>query len=179
MEIFVESPWPWLLIGVGVETVLAIVLVRTQRGAVLWAMLAVAAVVAAGLVVERLVVTDRKAVENTLDAAVAAVEANDISRLLACISPSAENVRSQARTMLDRVEVRSVWIRGLEVKVNRLTSPWTAQARFVASGEAQDRKNELPYPGYTHPVVVEFRREGDRWLVTGYSVEGLDSALRP
>ena len=46
MEIFVESPWPWLLVGVGVETVLAIVLARTQRGAVLWAMLAVGVLVA-------------------------------------------------------------------------------------------------------------------------------------
>ena len=89
-------------------------------------MLGVAAMVGAGLVVERLVVTDRKAVTQTLDAAVSAVEHNDINRLLACISPSAEGIRGQASALLGRVEVHSVWNRGLEVKVNRLTSPGCA-----------------------------------------------------
>ena len=61
----------------------------------LWAMLAVAAVVLVGLAVEHFVVTDRKAVENTLDECVAAVKANDINRLLECISPTASQVRAK------------------------------------------------------------------------------------
>jgi hypothetical protein len=171
MDVFVESPWPWLFIGVAVETALAIALLRTQRGAVLWAMLGVAVVVASGLIVERLVVTDRKAIAQTLDAAVAAVEANDINRLLDCISPSAEGIRGQAGALLKRVEVRSVWVRGLEIKVNRLASPWTAQAGFLAVGNVRDRKNESPYETYSQQVTVKFRREGGRWLVAGYSVD--------
>ncbi|MCE5266961.1 MAG: hypothetical protein LLG00_03655 [Planctomycetaceae bacterium] len=178
MAIFVESPWPWLLLGIALETALAIVLLQTKRGAVLWAMLGTAVLVAAGLFVERLVITDREAIENTLDAAVAAVEHNDINRLLACISPSAQQTRGDARWMLGRVDVRSVWVRGLEVKVNRLTSPWTADARFTATGSGKDRKNEFPYDSYSQRVLVKFQREGDRWLVTGYSVEGLESLRR-
>ena len=40
MMIFLESPWPWLFLGIAVEAVLAVALVRTQRG-LLWAMLGV------------------------------------------------------------------------------------------------------------------------------------------
>jgi len=178
MAIFVESPWPWLLIGIGVETALAIALLRTQRGAVLWAMLAVGVLVAAGLLVERLVVTDREAVENTLDAAVAAVEQNDVSRLLGYISPSADGTRRMAQAVLDRVEVRSAWVRGLEIKVNRLTSPWTAQVSFLAIGNGRDRKSEFPYETFSRRVVVKFRREDGRWLLSGCDVEGFES-LRP
>ena len=62
MVIFLESPWPILLIGIAVEAVLAVMLLRTGQGRLLWAMLGMAAVVLLGLAVERLVVTDREAV---------------------------------------------------------------------------------------------------------------------
>ncbi|MEN6452339.1 MAG: hypothetical protein ABFC96_17750 [Thermoguttaceae bacterium] len=174
MTVFIESPWPWLLIGIIAETVLAILLSQTRRGVFLWAMLGVAAFVGAGLIVERLVVTDREGVEQTLDAAVAAAEANDINRLLPCISPSAESVRNQARMLLARVDVKSVWVRHLEIKIKRLTSPKTAEARFVATGQGNDRKGEAAYATYSAPVTMKFRLEGGRWLVIGYSVEGID-----
>ena len=58
-----------------------------------------------GLLVERLVVTERKAVMQTLDAGVAAAKANDLNRLLDCISPQATETRNYARLVLGRVEV--------------------------------------------------------------------------
>ena len=57
--------------------------------------------------------------------------------------------------------------------MNRLTSPWTAQARFLAMGKGRDRKNEFPYE-LRAAGEVKFRREGDRWLVAGYEVENFD-----
>ncbi|MEN6459136.1 MAG: hypothetical protein ABFC63_09410 [Thermoguttaceae bacterium] len=174
MAVFVESPWPWLLIGLALETALAIVLTQTRRGVLLWAMLGVAAFVGGGLIVERLVVTDREAIENTLDATVSAVRHNDVNRLLACVASSAKPMRNQARWVLDRVEVQSAWIHGVEIKINRLTSPWSASVSLIATGSARDRRGEIPYETYSRRVVVNFDREGDRWLVTGYTIEGLD-----
>ena len=83
---------------------------------------------------------DRKAVEQTLNAAGTAVTANDVIRLLECISTSAERTRRDAQLALERVEVRWASIRDLEIKVNRLTSPWTAQASFLAIGNGRNRE---------------------------------------
>ena len=172
--IFLESPWPVLFIGITVEAVLAVMLLRTGRGYLLWAMIGVAALVVVGLLVERLVVTEREAVEQTLYAAVAAAEANDLNRLLDCISPMAEQTRADARWMLGRVEVNSAYVRNLQIMINHLTNPPTAQARFQAIGQGRDRLAQFPYGSYSRAVTVHLHLEGNRWLVTGYDVEGLD-----
>jgi len=174
MVIFVESPWPILFIGIAVEAVLAFLLLRTGQGKFLIAMLGVAAFVVVGLVVERLVVTDREAVEQTLDAAVAAVRKNDLNGVLDCISPSAQDDRNHIRWVLGRVDVQEAHISDLDIKVNRLTSPPTADAKFLAVGRGKDKKGEWPYQGFAHRVVVQLRLEGGRWLVTGYDFPDTD-----
>jgi hypothetical protein len=169
-----ESPWPILFTGIAIEAVLAVVLLRTGRGYVLWAMIGTAIIVLVGLVIERLVVTDREAIENGLDAAVAAAEANNIDRLLDCISPTAQETRNDARWMLDRIEVRSCYVRNLTITINDRTNPPTARAHFLAVGQGTDRKGEFPYRSYSRHVTVELRRENGHWLATGYDVEGLN-----
>ena len=171
MIALLESPWPILFIGIGVEAVLAVFLLRTGRGWALWAMLGVGLLTLTGLGLERLVLTDREAVEDTLDACAAAVEANDLDRLLGHISPTAPKTQDDARFVLSRVDVRKARINNLEIKVNRLTSPPTAKAKFRALGTGRDRKGEFPYRGYTTKVVVNLRREGDHWRIADYTIE--------
>ncbi|MBU4271928.1 MAG: hypothetical protein KKE86_16330 [Planctomycetes bacterium] len=173
MTFFLESPWPVLFIGIAVEAGLAMALLRTGQGKLLWWMLLVGVLTLAGFGIERLVVTDREAVTNTLDAAAAAVEDNDLERLLGCISPSAQRPRNDSRMVLDRFDVDKAIIHNLEIDFNRLTSPPTAHAHFQAIGTGRDRKGQIPYNTYTQRVVVNLRLEGDRWLVTGYSIEGV------
>jgi hypothetical protein len=176
--ILLESPWPWLLLGIAAEAALAVALVRTQRGHLIWAMLGVAVFVLAGLVAEHLVVTEQEAVEMTLGAGVAAARANDLNRLLACISPKATRARSYAGMVLGRAEVEEAHILHLEITVNRLTSPPTAKARFQAIGKGRDRKGEFPYQGFARWVVVQLRREGGRWLVADFEVEDFEQPRR-
>ena len=171
MAFLLESPWPVLFAGIAVETGLAIALLRTGQGKLLWWMLLVGALTLAGFGVERLVVTDREAVTNTLDTAATAVEDNDLERLLDCISPSAQQPRNQSRWVLDRFDVDKAWIRNLEIDFNYLTSPPTAHAHFQAVGTGRDRKGQVPYNTYGQRVVVHLRQKGDRWLVTGYDIE--------
>jgi hypothetical protein len=173
--IFLESPWPWFILGIAVEAVLAVALLRTQRGYLLWVMLGVGAFVLLGLLVERLVITDRKLVMRTLDAGVAAAKANNLDRLLDCISPTAKNPRDYARLVLSRAEVEDAHIHDLEITINRLTSPPTATARFLAVGKGRDRKGEFPNQPFAERVVVELRREGGRWLVADFEVEDYPS----
>jgi len=175
MAIFFESPWPILFIGIVVEAVLAFLLLRTGRGKFLIAMIGVAAFVVVGLVVERLVVTDRKAIMQTLDAAVAAVTKNDLNGVLDCISPSAQEPRDFARWALDCVEIQEGHINDLEITLNRLTSPPTAEAKFLAVGRGKDRVGEFPLQSVAQRVVLQLQLQGDRWLVTSYKVLDLQT----
>jgi hypothetical protein len=170
MVIFLESPWPILFIGIAVEAVLGMMLMQSGRGKYLVAMIGMAVVVVVGLIVERLVVTDREAVRQTLDAAVAAVRKNDVNGLLDCISPSAKKPRDESRWLLSLVDVEEGHISDLDIKVNRLTSPPTAQAKFLAVGRGRDRTGEFPYQGFAQRVDVQLQLQGDRWLVTGYKL---------
>jgi hypothetical protein len=115
--------------------------------------------------------TDRKAVTQTLDAAVAAVRKNDLNGALDCISPSAQEPRDFTRWVFGRVEFQEAHISDLEIKVNRLTSPPTADAQLLAVGKARDRNGEWPYPGFGQRVTLKLRLEGGRWLVTGYELK--------
>jgi hypothetical protein len=173
---FVENPLRILFVGVVVEAVLAMVLLRTGRGKLLWAMIGVACLFGVLLAVERLVVTDREAVERTLDNAVNAARRNDISGLLACIDPSAERPRRLSTWVLNTYEVEEGHIMDVQITVNHLTSPPTARAAFSAVGRARarDRRNELPYRGTAQRVNVSLQKTGDRWLVTDYELPGLD-----
>jgi len=174
MMVFVESPWPILFIGIAVEAVLAFLLLRTGLGKYLIAMIGVAVVVVAGLVVEHFVITDRKAVAQTLDAAVAAVRTNNLQGALDCISPSAQKCRTFTSWVFGRVQFDEAHFSGLEVKVNRLTSPPSAEAKFLAVGRGTDRKGEMPYHGFARHVILQLQLEGGRWLVTGYDFEDSD-----
>jgi hypothetical protein len=177
MTIFLESPWPILLIGIAAEAAMAVALLRSGRGKWLWPMLGVAVLVLGGLAVEHFVVTDRKLIIQTLDDATAGVEANDLQRVLRCISPSAARPRSDAQWLLGRVTFDTARIYRLDIKINRLTSPPSAKAHFTALGKGKDRSGVIPYQAYSRQVDVELQREGNRWLVTGYQVEGLNLPL--
>jgi hypothetical protein len=172
MAIFLESPWPILAIGIVIEAVLAMMLLRTGQGRILWAILGVAPVVALGVLIEWAVVTDGEAIADTLYACAAAVEANDIEGLLEHISPSAEKTRADARLVLSQFEMRMARIRGLEIAVDRAAKPPTAKAEFVAFGKGRSRTETLPYDHDTRRVIVNLRREGDRWLVVDYHLTG-------
>lgn len=173
MTFLLESPWPVLFTGIAIEAGLAIALLRTGQGKLLWWMLLVGVLTLAGFGIERLVVTDREAVINTLDAAATAVEDNNLERLLGCISPSAQRPRNQSRWVLERFDVDKAIIHNLKIDFNHLTSPPTAHAHFQAIGTGRDRKGQIPYHSYAQRVVVHLRLEGDRWLVTGYDIEGV------
>jgi hypothetical protein len=167
--IFLESPWSILVIGLAAEAILAVILVRTGRGVLLAAMAAVAVAVGIGLLVERLVVTDRKLVAQTIDGAAAALEANDLPRLLELLAPDAAETRQAASQVLQEGEFIQVRIYGLEVNVVRTTSPPTARATFNVIATGKDRRGVLgqqPLPPFK--LIVRLRWESGRWLITGH-----------
>ena len=171
MELLFENPLRIIFFGVAVEAVLGLALFRTRRGAILWVMIAVFALTAAALAVERLVVTERERIEMTLDGITSALEANDLNRVLSYVAPAAVRTRGRAAWVLGRIEVQSARIYRLDITINRLTTPMTAKASFFGHVSYRDRQGEIPYGNYGSRFVVDLRKENDRWVVTGHVEE--------
>ena len=95
--IFLESPWPWIVLGIVAEALLAAVLATTREGKLLWAMAGALVFMVAGVVVKRLVVTERERVEAAMEGIVAALNANDVNPLLIRhVAPDAATPRARA-----------------------------------------------------------------------------------
>jgi hypothetical protein len=168
MTVFLENPLPILFLGLLAEGLLAAILVHTRRGVLIVPMVAVLLLVLGGVVLERLVVTERERVEATLDGAVAALNHNDLPAVLGYLTAGAERTRERAEWAMARVEFTSVSIHGLEIKVNRLTSPPTAEARFQGVAHYRDRRGEFPYEHYAARFIVQLQLEDDTWRITDH-----------
>jgi hypothetical protein len=166
---FTEDPTPILVGGGLMLLVLAGFFLKTGRGLVLVGMAVVAMVMGLAVLVDRLVVTDREAVANTIYQAAAAAERNDLNAVMDFISPSAPEVKAEARRWIGQAKVESVSISAMEVTLDRAAKPMTATAEFrvYATGQLTDRR--MPYPfNYLSRLLVRLQHSGDRWLVTEY-----------
>jgi hypothetical protein len=168
--IFLESPWPILGIGIAIVAVLGILLLQTGRSKFLWGIVGTVIFVLIGLAVEHFVVTERELVEHTIDSGVAAVRANDLQAMLACISPSATKPQADARLIHSMFVVTKANISDLEVTINRLTSPPSAKATFLAVCTVRGRSGEELGGGTLCHVTVTLHREDDHWLVSDYTI---------
>jgi hypothetical protein len=169
MTWFVESPWPSLMLGFGLEVVLAIALVRTGRAILIAAMVALLALTASLLVIERMVVTEFEAVEDSLDAVARALESGDVPAVMTSFTPTCPR-RGEVEAALSRFTIREAHVGGdLEVRINRLTLPPSATAYFTGRVEGKDKRGVVPYEHMIRKFKVTLHKQGDRWLIADYS----------
>lgn len=168
MTVFLESPLPILFIGLFVEGLLGVALVHTRRGRLIAPMVIVALLVFGGVLLERLVVTEREQVEMTLDGAVEALNRNDLPAVLDYFTPQATQSRARARWAMERVEFTRVSIHALDIKIHRLTSPPTAEVRLNGVAYYRDRKGEFPYEHYAARFIVHLEQRDGQWRVTDH-----------
>lgn len=165
MTWFAEDPLViWLSAAVLFTVVLIIYLQTRQR----WALLAMAVVVllAVGLtLLEQVLVTPREAARQTLREVFAAVEANDLPRTLSAISPTAGEVRSDAETLMPRLEVMRANV--TDTPVIEFDGPTNATARFRAFIEVIDRRTGIKGV-YFDDLTITFQLEGGQWKVIAY-----------
>lgn len=165
MSSLVENPTWIIVLGIVIEGLLAIPLVSTRKPAIALAMLGVLLVVLLGVWLEWLIVTEKERVEATLYGAAETVEANDLDRLLNEYIASHAVVTRQYARVLEEFDVSAAKISQLEIKVNDLTSPPSAEATFVASVHFEDPRGRIPYRQRAARCTVVLWQEGDRWLV--------------
>ncbi|NUQ65643.1 MAG: hypothetical protein HUU20_24500 [Pirellulales bacterium] len=169
MTTLLENPLPILFFGVIAEAMLAAAFVSTRRAVLLAPMAVVLVIVLAGLGLERWVVTEREQVEATMDGVVAALESNDVEDVLQFIAPDATYTKARAHFAMGLIEITDAKIHNLEIDVNKLTSPPTAEATFNGVVYYNERTGQSPYSYYASPFTVELRKHGDRWLISNHA----------
>ena len=178
MTTLLEDPTPIIVLGILAEAILGVLLVQTRRGFWLWPMAGVLAVVAIGVIVERLVVTERERVEAAIYGAARAVEENDRDGVATFLARSASDVLRRATYYMGRFEFSSVTLRSMEITINELTSPPTAQATFFAKADFTDRQGEYMYPSYAANFTVELVREDGVWKIRSAEDDNLSPLMR-
>jgi hypothetical protein len=159
-----DGPIPILCLGIILEIILGLVLLRSGRGWAFIAMCLVAIATLLGVGIERLIVTDTKRVKATLEHARAAVEANHIKLALDDLDPKATTLRKWVERVPGHVRFTEVKIKDLQVTIDRKSDPPRAEAKFF--GLATFESSEIPYRNYAAELTVEVRPMGGRWLIT-------------
>jgi hypothetical protein len=168
MTWFVESSWPSLTLGICLELLLAIYLVRSGRMIAVWAMIVVAALTAGAVLLERWIVTEAEAVEDTLEQARSNLEANDSAALLALFTADSPRLR-EVQSILSHVTVREARIASdMELDFVPPDRPQTATATFTGRVEARDTRGQIPYENMIGRFRVTLRRMPDGWRIHDY-----------
>lgn len=169
-----EDPTTLIVAGLLIEVLLGVALFKSGRAALVLVMLGVLVLVGSGVVIERLVVTDREEVEETFDGICRALMANDAKAVLSYIDPMAADIRSHIQSVLPQAQVTDARVYDLIVDVQRHVAPPRAQAHFVGRvkgrfrGAGQGGSEGLVLRRFT----VDLRKQGDRWLVVTYEDHG-------
>ena len=165
-----EDPTMTIVLGGMVIAVLAVALFKTGRGVFLFAMLGAILVVAALVLVEHLIVTEREKVYQTIFDVAAAFEANDRDAVRSFIAPQSRQISRDADRLLSIVKIEEVKITdGPQISIDDYTSPPTADVELVAIAYGTSTVGGFR-PAPTR-LYVTLRLQDGRWLVESYRSE--------
>jgi hypothetical protein len=165
-----ENPFPALLIGCLTTVILASGRLRTGSKWLLAAVIATILATVAAVLAERLIVTERERVTQTLFDIAGLVERNQVNEVLEYAYPKTPAVRVQAANELPRYRFSRVDIkRNLEIEVFPDLVPPMATANFnvvVVLDTRDGQFNSQLIPRY---VEVTFYKDDDgQWRVGAY-----------
>lgn len=165
-----EDPTLTIVLGGMLIAVLAIALFKTGRGVFLLAMFSAILVVAALVLVEHLIVTEREKVYQTIFDMAAAFEANDRDAVQTFIAPQSRQISRDADRLLRIVKIEEVNITdGPQISIDQYTSPPTADVELVAIAHGTSSVGGFR-PAPTR-LYVTLRLQDGRWLVESYRLE--------
>ncbi|RIK76174.1 MAG: hypothetical protein DCC67_14250 [Planctomycetota bacterium] len=183
MAMLTENPLPIILIG-GVAATAALVFFLARRtSGPLMALAAILGLSAALLAVERLVVTDREEVEQSIAELFAAIEANDVQRTLRQVDPNS-SVPADVRALMPLIHVekaRTMGSQGIQVHLDQ--EPPTAVSSGKVALTGTHASSGAPVGYVNQRVEITWTKPGDRWMVSGYTafyegrpIDAVDSA---
>jgi hypothetical protein len=171
-----DNPYnPFLLAFIGAVLALAAFVVWLQSGRK-EALIAAAAIVGIFLIlvlVERMTISDREAIEATLAQIARDLEANNRDAVYAAIHPSKSELLSQAKTELPGYTFTECRITKIqEIKVDAEAKPKTAFVGFNVIVKGNFKQGADYFSGMTIARYVELNLEQDtdgKWKVVNYS----------
>jgi len=176
MTWFVESAWPSIVLGLSAEAILAVLLVRTRRGNIVGAMVAVATATVGLMVIERLVVTDNEEIEEMLDGLTRALLANDVQGVVKMFTTDSPQM-NEVQEILSHVTVGQARIGDLEICVDKRSFPMSATAHFTERVDARDNRGVMPYERIIRKLKVTLHKEGGHWLLYKYTDSDADNTV--
>ncbi|MBA4016826.1 MAG: hypothetical protein C0483_06540 [Pirellula sp.] len=165
MSWFTENPLPPVLIGVILEALLVVVLMRTGKKSVLWGMVGLAALVAGIVVLERSIVTPREEVKQAIEEIRALVEANDRPALLQRIdsNPGVAELRNRVQSDLAQVHVDQAKVTDLRDEDIKIDAGATrANVTLIGSVDVSGAAK-------AHIVLkfeIDLRKRDGQWILT-------------
>lgn len=172
MTFFTENGLAIAVIG-GLAITLTLVFFMARRtGGSLSALAAAVAATIVLLAIERFVQTDREQVASAVHNIYAAVDQNDVDGVLALIdtTPSEVQLRDQVKALMPMVKVESAGSgRNVEVTLNESATPMTATTSSRAFLNGTHVQTGHPVPYVNQRVDMEWAKNGDQWLMKGYT----------
>lgn len=167
-----DQPLIIVLLSVAVLTGVAITWITTGHKALLYVLIAGVALAALLLVVERMVVTDREAIDATLQQMARDVASNVPAKITQHISPSAPSLQAQANAEMPNYKFSTLRITKIhEIKVNADAEPRTAVVEFniIATGTFKAGSDVLADANIPRWVQLDLVKDPDgAWRVKNY-----------
>jgi hypothetical protein len=165
MAMLTENPIAIAVAGALAATLAAVVFLARRTPGPLIALIAIAAITATMLIVERVVVTDREAVEASLEEVLAAIEANNVERVLAWIDPASARVRADVEALMPIVKVKTANAAAVDVDIS---TPQNANCEFRAYLQGVHGSSGVPLIYVNQRVDLHWVKRADRWLISSY-----------
>jgi hypothetical protein len=165
-----ESPYTIVALGVALIFALGVAWTTTGRQQLLYALAAAIALLFAGLLTERLIVTDREKIESTLREIARDVKNNDHRRIVSHIHSSATAIKQKAQAELPKyhfTDFRITRINSLDV--DRSVDPPSAVVELNVVGGGTFHEHSIEMDHVARWVKLHLLREKDgRWTVAEY-----------
>jgi len=182
MSWLLDRPVYVVILGVLLCLPIFIAWVMTGRKEVLYALLAACVVLAALLMVERVVVTDREAIEATLPRITRDVEANDHQAVLNHINSGAPELKGKVQKELPNYVFTECRITSQpNIEIDAKANPRKAKVTFLAAAAGEFKYGGDSYPATKEQpirrrIILFMKKEADgRWTVEDYDHEGFEN----
>jgi hypothetical protein len=158
------------VIGGLVVTLTLVFFMARRTGASLSAFAAAVGATIGLLAIEWFVQTDREQVASAVHGIYAAVDQNDVEGVLVLIDPKATQIRADVQALMPSVKVESAGSgRNIEIALDESATPMTATTTSRAFLNGTHVQTGHPVPYVNQRVDMEWVKNGDQWLLKGYT----------
>ena len=157
---FTETPWPPILICLGLAGLCAAAWHSTRRGIALAGVVGLLGLCAVIFVAERLIITEIERVEAAVVDLAAAYEQRNLDRTLSFVSAEATGLRDLVRSSMEAYDVRDLRITDLSATTS---GDDTALAHFRANATVAARRGSFGPAHYPTRWEFTWRREPGGW----------------